>query len=250
MGESAREREVLPVDILFVGAGPANLAAAFHLASSLKKQGKELEIAIIEKSMSIGAHILSGAILDPRALEELIPDWQGAGCPVESPVTGEAVYLLSQARAWRIPFVPPFLNNHGLFVVTLSDVVAWLKEKVEELGVMVFEGFPGHELLWEGNRVTGVRTIDKGLNKDGSPGPNFEPGADLQARCVILGEGPRGSLTKSLTEKLGLQGANPQTYGTGCKEVWQLPEGRFPAGRVVHSAGWPLSGDQYGGSWI
>ncbi len=246
------EREVLPVDILFVGAGPANLAAAYHLASTLKKSGREaIEIAVIEKAHAVGAHILSGAIMDPRGIEELFGDgWQEAGCPVEAPVREESVYFLGSSRAWKFPFVPPFLKNEGFFVVTLSEMVTWLKEKVEELGVMVFEGFPGHSLLWDGDQVTGVRTIDKGLAKDGSPGPNFEPGADIQARCVVLGEGPHGSLTKTLTERLGLAGPNPQTYGTGAKELWQLPDGRFGAGKVLHSAGWPLGGHQYGGSWI
>ncbi|MFQ5654997.1 MAG: 4Fe-4S dicluster domain-containing protein [Planctomycetota bacterium] len=246
------EREVLPVDILFVGAGPANLAAALKLGRDLKERGRDdLEIALIEKSQAVGAHILSGAIMDPRAMAELLGEgWREEGCPVEGIVEEEAIYNLTDTAARRFPMIPPPLKNDGFPIVTLSDVVAWLKEKVEATGVMVFEGFPGNELLWEGTRVAGVRTIDKGLAADGSPGPSCEPGAEIQARCVVLGEGSRGSLTKALTRKLGLDGPNPQIYGTGCKEVWKLPEGRFPAGRVLHTAGWPLREDQYGGSWI
>lgn len=244
------EREQLPVDVLFVGAGPANLAAAYHLARALREKGSDLQLAVIEKGQSVGAHTLSGAVLDPRSLEELFPEGlEAAGCPIEARVTSESVHLLGENSARSLP-VPPFLKNHGYFVVTLSDIVVWLKEKLEELEVMVFEGFPGSELLFEGDRVVGVRTMDKGLDPDGSPGPAFEPGAELTAKCTVIGEGVRGSLTRALVDKLGLHGPNPQTYGTGCKELWQLPPGRFAAGRVVHTAGWPLTSKEYGGSWI
>lgn len=247
------EREELPVDILFVGAGPANLASAYHLARTLKEQGKrdEVEIAVIDKAQSVGAHTLSGAVMDPRAIQELFPEgWREAGCPVEAEVGAEEVYHLGDGKARRIP-VPPMLKNHGYCVVTLSEVVTWLKEKCEELEIMIFEGFPGQDFLYDDDgKISGVRTMDKGLNREGEPGPAFEPGADITARCVVLGEGVRGSLTKKLIEKYQLQGRNPQIYGTGCKEVWQLPAGRFPAGKVVHTSGWPLSGSEYGGSWI
>ncbi|MEM7164446.1 MAG: electron transfer flavoprotein-ubiquinone oxidoreductase [Planctomycetota bacterium] len=245
------ERETLPVDILFVGAGPANLAGAYHLARSLKELGKDdVEIAVIEKGQSVGSHTLSGAVMDPRALAELFPDgWQEAGCPVEAEVTGEKVLLLSEHKARSLP-IPPFLKNHGYHIVTLSDIVVWLKDKLEELEVMVFEGFPGNELIMDGDKVRGVRTMDKGLNADGEPGPAFEPGADIEAKVTVLGEGVRGSLTKALVDSNNLHGPNPQIYGTGCKELWQLPDGRFPAGQVFHTAGWPLPSEEYGGSWI
>ena len=244
------EREELPVDVLFVGAGPANLAGAIHLARTAQAQGQELEIAVIEKAQAVGAHILSGAVMDPRALAELFPDWRERGCPVEADVTDEAVYHLTSGSAFKLPLVPPTLKNHGFCVVTLSEVVVWLKDQLEELGVMVFEGFAGHELLFDGERVIGVRTMDKGVATDGTPGPNFEPGADLMAKVTVLGEGSHGSLTKQLVERLHLQGRNPPTYGTGCKEVWKVPAGRFPAGRVIHTSGWPATGKQYAGSWM
>lgn len=243
------DREVLSVDVLFVGAGPANLCGALHLARSLRDAGENLEIAIIEKALSVGAHILSGAILDPRALDELMPDWNARGFPIEAKVTSESVHHLTARRALRIP-VPPTLKNHGLYVVTLSEVVVWMKRQLEELGVMVFEGFPGDELLWQRGKVVGIRTVDKGMNADGTRGPNYEPGSDIEAQVVVLGEGSRGSLTKQLVDKLRIEGPNPQVYGTGCKEVWRLPAGRFAAGRVIHTAGWPARGDQYAGSWI
>ena len=236
------EREQLPVDVLFVGAGPANLAAAYHLDQRLRELGKrdEIEIAVIEKAQAVGSHILSGAIMDPRSISELFPEgWLEAGCPIEAQVAGEEVFHLSHGKARRIP-VPPMLKNHGFHIVTLSDVVVWLKEKCEEQEIMIFEGFPGHEFLWEDGKIAGVRTMDKGLDKNGEPGPAFEPGADIEARCVVLGEGTRGSLTKKLVDKLELHGRNPQIYGTGCKEVWKLPTGRYPVGKVIHTSGWPL----------
>ncbi|MGE4619272.1 MAG: electron transfer flavoprotein-ubiquinone oxidoreductase [Planctomycetota bacterium] len=246
------EREELPVDILFVGAGPACLTAALHLKRQLAAMGnQEVEIAVIEKGTSVGDHILSGAVVDPRPLNELLgEDWRDQGVPVEAWVESEEVRHLSQKNATRIP-VPPMLKNHGFPVISLSEMVNWLKDQCEEAEVMVFEGFPGSEFLKdEQGQVAGVRTMDKGLDANGEPGPNFEPGADIQARCTVLGEGVRGSLTKQLIEEQNLQGRNPQIYGTGGKELWQLPEGRFPAGKVLHTSGWPLTSTQYGGSWI
>lgn len=246
------ERDEFPVDILFVGAGPANLTAAYHLARSLKAAGKEpIEIAIIEKAQKVGNHILSGAVVDPAPLEELLgADWRQSGIPIEGFVDREEVHHLGENSSRRIP-VPPMLQNHGYPIICLSEVVSWLKERCEEEEVMIFEGFGGSEFLWDDNgKIAGVRTMDKGLGSDGKPGPSFEAGADIHARCVVLGEGVRGSLTRVLTEKFELEGKNPQVFGTGCKELWQLDEGRFPAGKVIHTSGWPLRDGDYGGSWI
>ena len=244
------EREQFSVDVLFVGAGPANLAAAYRLARNLQAQGREAEIAIIEKGQEVGAHILSGGIMDPRAMEELFgADWKD-DCPIDSPVTAESVYFLTENFALPFPAVPPTLHAKGCYIVSLSKICAWMKEKVEELGVMICEGFPGHELLWDEDKVVGVRTMDMGLNRDGQPGPGFQPGTDIFAKAVVLGEGSRGSLTKALVDKLDLHGPNPQVYGTGIKEIWDVPKGRVFKGQVWHTAGWPLNNDQYGGSWM
>ncbi len=247
------ERESLSVDVLFVGAGPANLAAAFRLASILRQHERlaSTSIAVIEKAREVGAHILSGAVMDPRGMEALFgPGWREAGCPVESPVTREAVYLLGESVRFRFPFIPPNLRNHGGWIVTLSHVVQWMKSRVESLGVDIFEGLPGAELLMDGTRVAGVRTVDQGVSRTGERLPAFQPGTDILARVTVLGEGSRGSLTKSLIERLNLAGPNPDVYGTGVKELWEIPEGRIGKGTVIHTAGWPLGPGQYGGSWI
>ncbi len=246
------EREELPVDILFVGAGPACLTSALHLKKQLAAMNHDdIEIAVIEKAQTVGSHILSGAVVDPRPISELLgEDWRDSGLPVEAWVEKEEVRHLSEKNAFRIP-VPPMLKNHGFPVISLSEMVCWLKDRCEEAEVMVFEGFPGDSFLRdEAGDVAGVRTMDKGLDASGQPGPGFEPGADIHARCTVLGEGVRGSLTKQLIEQEDLQGRNPQIYGTGGKELWELPAGRFPAGKVLHTSGWPLSSTQYGGSWI
>ena len=206
------EREELPVDILFVGAGPACLTSALHLKRQLAAMGNgDVEIAVIEKGQTVGAHILSGAVVDPRPLEELLgEDWRDKGVPVEAWVDSEEVRHLSATKATRIP-VPPMLKNHGFPVINLSDMVSWLKDQCEQAEVMVFEGFPGSEFLRDAKgQIAGVRTMDKGLDVNGEAGPNFEPGADIHARCTVLGEGVRGSLTKQLVEEQQLQGRNPE----------------------------------------
>ena len=244
------EREKIEVDVLYVGAGPANLASAYSLAKSLKELGREAEIAIIEKGQNVGDHILSGAIMDPRAMEELFgPEWMKE-CPVDAPVEKESVFFLTSDDDYRFPVVPPPLRNEGGWIVSLSRICAWLKEKVEELGIMICEAFPGHEVLYDGDRVVGVRTMDMGLGKDGQPTDATTPGTDIHAKITVFGEGTRGSLTKSLIDRLDLHGPNPQVYGTGVKEIWDIPAGRVEAGEVWHTAGWPLANNQYGGSWV
>src|ERR671938_28669 len=253
------------MDVLFVGAGPGNLSGALHLArlvkehneavASGKREGKplgEIEIAVIEKGAAIGAHILSGAVMDPRALSELIPDFEAEGAPLESPVKEDYFLYLTEKRAIRSPITPPPLKNHGYFIVSLNRLTAWLGEKCEEMGVNIFPEFPGAEMLYdEEDRVVGVRTGDKGIDKEGKPKANFEPGVDLRAKVTVLGEGSRGSLTKQLVERLGLdEGREPQVYSLGIKELWELPDERYPAGRVTHTLGYPSDAHTYGGGWI
>ncbi len=246
------ERETLEFDVLFVGAGPANLSGAYHLARLAKQNTLEIEIAVIEKSATVGAHILSGAVMDPRALKELIPDFVEQGAPLESPVTDDQFLYLTSKRAIRAPITPPPFKNHGYYIISLNRLTAWLGEKCEEAGVNVFPEFPGADLLYDENdRVMGVRTGDKGIDKEGKPKANFEPGVDLRAKVTVLGEGPRGSLTKQLVERLGLdEGREPQVYSIGVKELWELPDDRYPAGRVTHTLGFPSDTQTYGGGWI
>src|SRR5436309_5111955 len=259
------ERESLEMDVVFVGAGPANLSGALHLArlisehnsaiGSGQRAGKSLgkiQIAVIEKSASVGAHILSGAVMDPRGLAELIPDFIEQRAPLESPVTEDYFLYLTKRHAIRSPLNPPPLNNHGYYIVSLNRLTAWLGEKCEEAGVNIFPEFPGAEVLYdERDRVVGVRTGDKGIDREGRRKSNFEPGVDIHAKVTVLGEGPRGSLTKQLTERLGLnEGREPQVYSIGVKELWELPDDRYPAGRVTHTLGYPSDAHTYGGGWI
>jgi electron-transferring-flavoprotein dehydrogenase len=259
------ERESLEMDVVFVGAGPANLSGALHLARLVKehneavaggrREGKplgELEIGVIEKGAAVGAHILSGAVMDPRALSELIPDFLEQGAPVESPVKEDEFLYLTKTRAIRSPITPPPLKNHGYYIVSLNKLVAWLGEKCEEAGVNIFPEFPGAEMLYdERDAVIGVHTGDKGIDKEGKRKANFEPGVDLLAKVTVLGEGPRGSLTKSLSQRLNLNdGREPQVYSLGIKELWELPDDRYPAGRVTHTLGYPSDTHTYGGGWI
>ncbi len=258
----APPREVMPVDVLFVGAGPASLAAAYHLLHLIEAHDASidagasgtkigpLEIAILEKGKAMGAHAISGAVMDPRAIRELMPDFLDQGFPFESEVTSDDVFFLTAGGSFRFPIVPPPLKNHGNYVVSISKLVRWLAEKVEAKGAFVIPEFAGRELLWEGNRVTGVRASDKGVDKHGNAKGNFQPGADITAKVVVLGEGPRGSLTKTAIAKLGLDaGRIGQVYATGVKETWKLAPGKFPKGRVVHTMGAPLDAHTFGGGF-
>ncbi len=245
------QRDQLEVDVLFVGAGPASLAGAIRLAQLAKDAGRELEILVIDKAAEIGNHGLSGAVMDPRALAELLPNWLELGAPVESPVTSDELWFLTAGGKIKAPFTPPPLNNHGKYVASLQRMSKWLGAQAEALGVQVFGEFPGQELLWEGDRVIGVRTGDKGVDHQGNPKANYEPGADLLAKIVILGEGPRGTLAKQAIPRLGLdEGKEPMVYAAGVKELWQLPDGRFPAGSVVHTLGYPLPSETFGGGFV
>jgi len=244
----------MEADVVIVGAGPAGLACALRLTQLIAAVGAASplqpdQIVVLEKGREIGAHLLSGAVLDPRALRELLPDFP-ADAPLEVPVVDEAAFLLTERRAWKFPFTPAPLRNHGNYVVSLNRLMRWLGAKVEAAGVTVFTSVAGTALLMEGEQVQGVRTDDKGVDREGKAQSNFEPGYDLKSKMVVLAEGPRGSLTKQLSLGLGLAGENSQVYALGVKEIWEVPEGRFPAGRVYHTMGWPLPLTMYGGGWI
>ncbi|MBN1225940.1 MAG: electron transfer flavoprotein-ubiquinone oxidoreductase [Deltaproteobacteria bacterium] len=253
----------MDVDVLFVGGGVASLSGALHLSNLIREHNKKVEesgegkkldeimIALLEKGVSIGSHNISGAIMDPTALKELVPDFLEKEAPVEGVVTGEEVCLLTRKGRIKSPITPPPLNNHGNYIVSLSKITEWLGQLVEESGVDIFPGFAGTEILYEDNKVIGIRTGDKGIDPEGNKKANFEPGIDLHAKVTVFGEGTRGSLTKTLIDKFGLdEGKNPQTYVAGVKEVWEIPDGNFNDGKIVHTMGYPLKSNTYGGGFI
>jgi electron-transferring-flavoprotein dehydrogenase len=252
---SDQERETLEIDVLFVGAGPASLAGAYHLARLIKEHNAknaaklEISIAVLEKGREIGSHALSGAVVDPRALRELLPDeWKTA--PWEGAVEHEELLFLTEKRAVSLP-IPPPLENEGNYVASLGRLLKWLAAKVEEAGVDIFAEFPASRALLENGRVVGVRTADRGVSHTGEKKANYEPGVDIRSQVVVLGEGPRGTLVKQLDADLNLwDGKNPQVYAIGLKEVWDVPPGRFEPGQVIHTLGWPLDFSTFGGGFI
>ncbi len=259
------EREQIEMDVVFVGAGPANLAAALHLKNSIAEHDElverglrhgnkvgEIEIGIVEKGPYVGAHILSGAVMDPIAIRELMPDFLEQGCPVDTVVTEDEAWYLTKTKGFVAPITPPPLKNKGKYIISLSKMCEWLAEKCEEAGINIFPEFPAAEVLYDGkDRVIGVRTGDKGIDKDGKQKGNFEPGVDLLAKVTVLGEGSRGSLAKQLTTRLGLnEGKDAQVFSLGVKELWEVPAENFPEGKVVHTLGFPSDTKTYGGGWI
>ncbi|UCE25215.1 MAG: electron transfer flavoprotein-ubiquinone oxidoreductase [Candidatus Zixiibacteriota bacterium] len=248
------QRETLETDVLIVGAGPAGLALAYKLASLIAEDSSvEMpEILLMEKGSYAGAHALSGAVMDPRGISELIPDFVRQGAPLEAAVSGDAMYYLRRDGALKFPFMPPSLNNHGNYVISLNKFVGWLAEKVEAAGIDIYAGLAGYDLLVEGGRVVGVQTVDMGLDKEGQPRSNFEPGSIVKAGMTVLCEGVHGSLTRHAFEKIPeLVSQNlPQAYLTGVKEVWEVPQGRIKPGQVIHTVGYPQPSHEYGGGWI
>src|SRR5437867_4245570 len=253
------QRDVLEVDVLFVGGGPAGLAGALRMTQLLEENKRaaqdqrlgEISIAVLEKSSEIGAHGISGCVLDPRALQELIPDFKEKGAPIESEVTSDDLFYFTGSGQIRFPLLPPPLRNHGNYVVSLGNLEKWMGGLLESTGAYVLPSMAAVEGLFEGERMVGVRTGDKGIDRHGNRKPNFEPGADVRAKITVLCEGVRGSLTKRLTPQLKLEeGRAPQIYATGIKEVWRMPQGRVPKGRVIHTMGHPLDSKTSGGGFI
>jgi electron-transferring-flavoprotein dehydrogenase len=238
-------------DVVIVGAGPAGLAAAIRLRQLAVQHGREVSVCVLEKASELGAHTLSGAVLEPRALNELLPDWRERGAPLNTPVTRDRFVYLTAKRAFGMP-TPPQMHNAGNYIVSLGNVVKWLGEQAEALGAEIYPGFAAAEVLHhDDGRVKGVATGAMGLDRDGAPKANFEPGMELHATYTLFAEGCRGSLTRELEAKFGLRaGADPQTYGIGVKELWEVDAGRHQPGLVVHTLGWPLDRRTYGGSFI
>jgi len=238
-------------DVVVVGAGPAGLAAAIRLKQLAAAAGEELGVCVIEKGSEVGAHILSGAVFEPRALNELIPDWRERGAPLNTPATEDRFLYLTKNHALRLP-TPPQMHNHGNYIISLGNLCRWLATQAEELGVEIYPGFAAAEVLYdEGGRVRGVATGDMGIGKDGKPTERHTPGVELTARETIFAEGCRGSLTKTLIERFHLRdGSDPQTYAIGVKELWEVAPEHHQPGLVVHTVGWPMDSATYGGSFL
>src|SRR3954462_2060429 len=245
-------RDSLDVDVVIVGGGPAGVSAARRLAQLQKERGGEpLAIAVLEKAREVGAHMLSGAVLDPSALRQLIPDFKERGAPLASEVHHDRVYFLTRSGKIKFPITPPPLKNHGHYIISLNRFVKWIGGLVEAEGIDVFTGFSASELLYEGDRVVGVRTGDRGVGKHGEQKSTFEPGVDIRAKVTILTDGVRGNLTKALVRRLALDaGRAPQLYAIGIKELWEVPSDRIAAGTVVHTMGYPLRMEEFGGAFI
>jgi len=247
----AMEREVMEFDVLIVGAGPSGLAAAIRLKQLAQEKGADLSVCVIEKGSEVGAHILSGAIVEPRALNELIPDWKDKGAPLLTAAKDDRFLFMTASRAFRLP-TPPSMHNEGNYIVSLGNLCRWLAQQAEGLGVEIYAGFAGAEVLYDSDgRVEGVATGDMGVGRDGQPTGTYTRGVALKAKQTLFAEGCRGSLTKTLFERFKLrEGVDPQTYGIGIKELWEIEPAKHRPGLILHSIGWPLDSKTYGGSFL
>lgn len=244
-------RDVMPYDVVIVGGGPAGLATAIRLKQRAAEAGEELAVCVVEKGSEIGAHILSGAVFEPRALNELIPDWKEKGAPLNTPAVEDNFLFLTEKGSFKLP-TPPQMHNHGNYIISLGNLCRWLGQQAEELGVEIYPGFAAAEVLYDDDgAVKGIATGDMGIGRDGEQTANYQPGVELHARQTIFAEGCRGSLSKGLMEKFSLRdGVDPQTYGIGIKELWEIDPAKHQAGKIIHTIGWPVKSDTYGGSFL
>src|ERR1700682_4277965 len=248
------ERESMTYDVVVVGAGPAGLATAIRLKQLASAAGTDIGVCVVEKGSEVGAHILSGAVIDPRALAELLPEWKETGAPLNTPVTEDRFLFLTEKSSWQVPewMLPACFKNHGNYIASLGNVCRWLGTQAEAAGVEIYPGFPAAEVLFtDDGRVRGVATGDMGVGKDGEKTARYQPGIELHAKYTVFAEGCRGHLGKQLEARYRLrEGVAPQVYGIGLKELWEVRPEKHVPGLVVHSAGWPLDNDTYGGSFL